>query len=139
MKSSAPLESPQVKSTAGQLVQRGGERGDLGRMDGEWVEDAAAYFNTLRGRRDGCQDDGGATKEEIVAHPKLIETGFFGSYGKGHVVLHRQVVIEAQAELHDVELLMMASASISTRYSSPTKACTYSKVFAGRISPKCLP
>ena len=122
MKSSAPLESPKLNRPAGQLVQRGREHGDLGRMDGERVEDAAANFNTLRGRRDGCQDDGGATKEEVVAHPKLIETGLFRSYGIGHVVLHRQVVIEAQAELHDMELLMMASASISTRYSSPTKA-----------------
>ena len=95
-----PRAEPEVEPAAGQLVHRGGQHGELGRVDGVRIQDAGAELDP-RGRvGHGGEDHGGAAEEEVVRHPELVEPGRLGGAREGDVVGQREVVIQAETEAH---------------------------------------
>src|SRR5690606_37732505 len=111
---------------------------DLRRVQCVGVEHAGAELDVLRRQGAGRQDDRPAAQEQVMAHPKLVEPGCFGSPGKFGIGRYRQIVVQADAEAHRQTgpSGRIASASISTRYSSPTRRLTSTSVLAGRVAPK---
>ena len=79
-----PGAEAEEEASAGELLQAGGDHGDLRRMQRHRVEDAGAEMDPRRRRRDRGQRHHTRRVEDVVAEPDLVEARRLGLAGTRH-------------------------------------------------------
>ena len=79
-----PGAEAEEEASAGELLQAGGDHGDLRRVQRHGVEDARAEMDARRRRRDRGQGHDTRRVEDVVAEPDLVEARRLGLAGTRH-------------------------------------------------------